>query len=121
MTSSIRIMRQNQSLLHKLLILLLFVSFLSVLISCSSTSKGYRDKVATFESRFPPGTLRSEVEEELLTESQPLEILTVSQMEDGDVIIGYRVDKSKWGAPTFYFRFSSDNELIVVWPILPEH
>ena len=110
--------RPNHAWLHRLAVLLLFVSFAGVLISCSSESDS--DKAEAFESRFPPGMSRFEVEQELLNESLPLEIIQVSQKENGDTIVAYRVNESEWGAPTFYFRFSPDNELIVVWPLPTE-
>lgn len=120
MISLISIRRQNRFLLHKLVNVFFFVVLSVFLITCNSANN-VNDKVNAFKSRFPDGMLRFQVEQELLTEKQPLEIVQVAQTKDGTIIVEYRVDKSKWGSSTFFFRFSLNNELIVVWTLPNEY
>lgn len=91
--------------------------------SCSSQSIDF-EKQRIFEERFTIGMSRQETEIMLLkdlqdTEERSLKIISINVLDNNDFIVAYPVDIKKWGAPAYFFRYSPDNKLIVVYPLMP--
>lgn len=111
--------RFNTSILNarsKLLSTMLLLTLLHMLsVSCSGTTAHDLDKQAAFEANFSPGMTEEEVVDILKTIGD-YRLTDTRQLENGDVILTFRTGSGEWGSPVYYFRFSPDHELMVLFP-----
>lgn len=76
------------------------------------------EKRNAFEEMFSPGMSRSEVEHKLALLND-IKFLEEFQFPDNDLGLKYRAPIEQWGASIFIFRFSPDDQLLVVWAEMP--
>lgn len=74
------------------------------------------EKQAEFERHFEAGMSRGVVEQKL-NEIGITEFISESKFDNGDIAVEYRTSYKDEGALSYVFRFTSDNELIVVYPL----
>ena len=70
----------------------------------------------TFESQFKSGMTRVEVEKVLENVNGEVLILSETMIENGDILIKYQINTRSVGEPYYFFRFTQDEYLIVVFP-----
>ena len=93
---------------------------MSLAFITACTSKDQRselEKQEEFEGHFEPGMSRYEVEHKLSEIGVTELLVRESNFDNGDISIGYRTSYSEWGASSYYFRFTPNDKLIVVYPL----
>lgn len=107
--------------MRKRLITLFLIGFTLLLLTMTSVACSVKDgrseleRQAEFESHFEPGMSRDAVEQKL-NEIGITEFISESKFDNGDIAVEYRTSYRDEGAPSYVFRFTSESELIVVYP-----